>query len=443
MEEALKYFEFRYQYSKELYEANPRSESLKNGLAISYSRLGSIHQSMGHMEEALKYFENYNRFEKELYEANPQSEEIKEGLAISYQFLGIIHKSMGNMEEALKYFELYNKLGKELYEANPRSEEMKMNVANSIGWTGDLLIKMGKMDEGLKNIDKATQLFKDLYEANPRSESLKNGLAISYSKLGDIHQSMSHMEEALKNFENYNQLKKELYEANPRNVNLLEGLGISYYKLAMLYKSTGNDTIGKERFVECKKIISFLAANLPQVPKYREMNKVEFDSLTQNEDYSYHTQTDTNNENSYPIQKDTNKDDVLTDEQKLINNLIQNIKYGEALKLLKKQEESLRLKNYNPVEFQKNTGEQAFVVSKLGRFKEALQMYEIQSEICAINKINDKYVVSLISQAEILIKHLNKPKQAKDLLLEAIAVAEENKLNQMVHEAEKMLKEIK
>ena len=39
---------------------------------------------MGHMEEALKYFENIFRLGKELYEANPRNESLKNGLAISY-----------------------------------------------------------------------------------------------------------------------------------------------------------------------------------------------------------------------------------------------------------------------------------------------------------------------------------------------------------------------
>ncbi len=67
MEEALKYFEKRSVLGKELYEANPRNESLKNGLAISYEKLGDIHQAMGHMEEALKYFDDEVRLFKELY----------------------------------------------------------------------------------------------------------------------------------------------------------------------------------------------------------------------------------------------------------------------------------------------------------------------------------------------------------------------------------------
>ena len=78
--------------------------------AALYEKLGAIHQAMGHMEEALKYFENVNQLSKELYEANPRSESLKNGLAISYSKLGAIHQAMGHMEEALKYFENYNQL---------------------------------------------------------------------------------------------------------------------------------------------------------------------------------------------------------------------------------------------------------------------------------------------------------------------------------------------
>jgi tetratricopeptide (TPR) repeat protein len=324
MEEALKYFELRSVLGKELYEANPRSESLKNGLAISYSKLGNIHQSMGHMEEALKYFENdlaltkelyeanprseslknglANSFGmtgdlfiemgkmdegikniekatelfKELYEANPRSESLKNGLAISYSKLGSIHQSMGQMEEALKYFDDEVKLFKELYEANPCSESLKNGLAISYSKLGDIHQSMGHMEEALKYFDLRYKYSKELYEANPRSESLKNGLAISYEKLGDIHRSMGHMEEAFKYFEMRSVLGKELYEANPRSISLLEGLGISYYQLAMLYKAVGNNTIGRDRFAEWKKIISFLAANLPQVQKYRDWDKAEY-----------------------------------------------------------------------------------------------------------------------------------------------------------------------
>ncbi len=71
---------------------------------------------------------------------------------------------------------------------------------------------------------------------------------------------------------------KELYKSNPNNIGLLEGLGISYYKLAMINKEMSNDKEGRENFAECKKIVSFLAENFPQVPKYKEWKLEEYEN---------------------------------------------------------------------------------------------------------------------------------------------------------------------
>ncbi|MEZ5673275.1 MAG: hypothetical protein R3E08_13215 [Thiotrichaceae bacterium] len=78
---------------KELYESNPKSEGLKNGLAISYEKLGDIHQALGHTDTALEFFELETRLFKELYESNPKSVALKNGLAISYYKLGGIYQA--------------------------------------------------------------------------------------------------------------------------------------------------------------------------------------------------------------------------------------------------------------------------------------------------------------------------------------------------------------
>jgi tetratricopeptide (TPR) repeat protein/energy-coupling factor transporter ATP-binding protein EcfA2 len=276
MEEALNYFEEYSLLGKELYEANPLKESNKTSLAESYGELGDIYQAMGQMEEALKYFEKRSLLDKELYESNPLKESSKDWMAVSYQRLGVIHQEMGNLVKALKYLKKFSILEKELYEANPQNAVLKEGLAISYEKLGDIHQAMGHMEDALKYFEKRSDLGKELYEANPQKESLKSGIADSYNYLGNIHQAMGHLEEALKYFELYNKLEKELYEANPQNVSLLGGLGISYYKLAMIYKEIGNNQTGREHFAEWKKIISFLAQNVPGVSKYREWDKFEY-----------------------------------------------------------------------------------------------------------------------------------------------------------------------
>jgi len=134
----------------------------------------------------------------------------------------------------------------------------------------------GDFDKALQFFNDYSKLKKELYDANPKSEQLKNGLAISYSKLGDIYQELGDFDKALQFFNLDIELTKELYDANPKSVALFEGLAISYYKLAMVYKAKGDNENGMKNFKEVKRIVSILAENFPQIPKYKNWNKVEY-----------------------------------------------------------------------------------------------------------------------------------------------------------------------
>ncbi|TRZ48361.1 DUF4062 domain-containing protein, partial [bacterium] len=197
------------------------TSGLEKGEEFGYDRaglmekIGSIHQAMGHMEEALKYFEQRSMLGKELYESNPRNESLKKGLAISYEKLGSIHQMMGHLKEALEYFEEYNHLSSELYETNQYNNLLKNNLAISNSKSGEIHLSMGNMEEALKYFERDLELTKELYEDNPRDESFKNSLSISYWKLGDINKKMGYMEKALEYFKKFNQLCQELYNANP------------------------------------------------------------------------------------------------------------------------------------------------------------------------------------------------------------------------------------
>ena len=183
-------------------KANPS----KTAWPFPIQNSGSIHQAMGDMEKALDFFQKFAQLGLELFEANPKSEALKNGLAISYSKLGDIHQAMGDMQKALDFFQKRNcTLGIELFEANPKSEALKNGLAISYSKLGEIHQAMGDMQKALdffqKFADTAISLGLELFEANPKSESLKNGLAISYSKLGEIHQAMGDMQKALDFFQ--------------------------------------------------------------------------------------------------------------------------------------------------------------------------------------------------------------------------------------------------
>ena len=77
---------------------------------------------MGDMQKALDFFQKFAQLGLELFEANPKSEALKNGLAVSYSKLGEIHKAMGDMQKALDFFQKRTQLGLELFETNPKAK---------------------------------------------------------------------------------------------------------------------------------------------------------------------------------------------------------------------------------------------------------------------------------------------------------------------------------
>ena len=166
----------------------------KEHLAVSYEKLGSLEQSLGHLDKALAWFELYKTLIQKLSRANPHSEELKNGLAISYSKLGEIEQSLGHLDKALAWFELDLKITQELSRANPHSESLKNGLAISYSKLGSIEQSLGHLDKALAWFELRQALGEELSRANPHSEELKNGLAISYSKLAEVNQDKTQIQ---------------------------------------------------------------------------------------------------------------------------------------------------------------------------------------------------------------------------------------------------------
>jgi len=140
-DKALQFFKLENDLFKELYEANPKSENIKNGLAISYEKLGDIYQSLGDFDKALVFFNLRTQLGKELYEANPKSENIKNGLAISYEKLGVVYFDLNNEKEAKRNFENCKVLWEQLFKKNRQSIIIQSNYAEILAITAILEIQ--------------------------------------------------------------------------------------------------------------------------------------------------------------------------------------------------------------------------------------------------------------------------------------------------------------
>ncbi|MEK7254163.1 MAG: hypothetical protein AAB316_05420, partial [Bacteroidota bacterium] len=104
LDKALEYFEKRSKLGEELSAANPRSESLKNGLAISYYKLAGIYEAKGDLAKAFEYYSKDTQLTEEAWQNNPHSAQLKKYVAISYRQMSSILKKMGKQKEAAAWF---------------------------------------------------------------------------------------------------------------------------------------------------------------------------------------------------------------------------------------------------------------------------------------------------------------------------------------------------
>lgn len=86
-------------------------------IAISYSKLGGIYEATGDWKNALENYQERNRIGLEIYQSSPENLQYKNGLAISYARLGTFHLNQNEVSESLNHFLQSRTLFGELWEA--------------------------------------------------------------------------------------------------------------------------------------------------------------------------------------------------------------------------------------------------------------------------------------------------------------------------------------
>ena len=271
LEKALTFFEKYNQLGEELYKAHPENVSFKNGLAISYLKLGETYITLGQLDKALTFFEKYNQLREELYKAHPENVSFKYGLAVSYSKLGNTYTSSGNLQKALSFFEKETELFEELYEAHPENVSFKYGLAVSYSKLGETYTSSGNLQKALSFFEKYNLLSEELYESNPSSVEFKNGLAISYSKLGDTYTTLWQPDKALIFFEKCATLFENMYVSNSSNVSIKNGLAISYVKLGIFSRNQRSDMAQARHWFE--KAEALFAELVKASPAYAEFQK--------------------------------------------------------------------------------------------------------------------------------------------------------------------------
>lgn len=151
------------------------------------------------------------------------------------------------------------------------------NLIEQLRYEGKFLV-YHTLDNAAPYVYYAESVFKISHE-NSKDYIIKHDISVLAERKGNYYELIGKLDKALECFNLRYQLTKELYKANPKSVEILEDLAISYYKMAMVYKAKGDRKNGRKFFDEWKKIISYLAQNFPQIPKYQKWNNIKYKDI--------------------------------------------------------------------------------------------------------------------------------------------------------------------
>lgn len=73
-------------------------------LSMLSERIATYYKAAGNFDQALQFFHFYNQYSKELYEANPKNVGLLEGLAISFYKLAMVYKAKGDDKNGKQAF---------------------------------------------------------------------------------------------------------------------------------------------------------------------------------------------------------------------------------------------------------------------------------------------------------------------------------------------------
>lgn len=207
----------------------PKAEAWQK--ANAYSHLGELYTTQGYLNEELKAYTIFFEIYDSLSKRDTLSSFYKINLAVSYQKLGSLHNSLDDFDNALFFHHKGIKLFEELNITYPANVDFKSKLANSYLELGDVNAKLKCNNIALYFYDKGIKLFEELNVFYPTNVDFKNNVAVSCGKLGNTQMKLDSLDKALVYFEKNLEILIELYNAYPNKVDYKYNLAIAYLQL--------------------------------------------------------------------------------------------------------------------------------------------------------------------------------------------------------------------
>jgi tetratricopeptide (TPR) repeat protein len=266
-DKALEFYQKYNQLEQELHQDYPNQVEFKNGLAVSYSKLGRYTYSPGQARQSpgvlskLSILVDFRNSIRNFPIRSP----LKTGSPFLILNLGHTHTALGKLDKALVFYQKYNQLELELYQEYPNQVEFKNGLAISCQFLGNTHTALGQLDKALEFYQKE----KELYQNFLIRWNLKTHSPFPI-KTWNTHTALGQLDKALEFYEKFNQLEQELYQEYPNQVEFKNNLAVSFVKLGEFYTEYQPDSAkARTCFKEAKVLWEALVEQAPGVLEYQ------------------------------------------------------------------------------------------------------------------------------------------------------------------------------
>ena len=235
-------------------QTNAISDSYRQHLSASHSRLGKIKQLAGDMDIARSHFEAALEMNKDLH-ARVGNDGTAGDLCTSRDFLGDLESSAGNIDAARTHFESAMEIRKDMHGRIGNAETAR-NLAISHGKLGDLERSAGHMDAARSHFEAAMEIRKELHRLISKAGTAR-AMAFSHDRLGDLERSAGNIDAARYHFEAALEIASDLY-GRLGNADTARDLFVSLTQLGALERSAGHVDSAKSHFEAALQIASDL-----------------------------------------------------------------------------------------------------------------------------------------------------------------------------------------
>jgi tetratricopeptide (TPR) repeat protein len=222
------------------------------------------------LKASLDYYQKALNLREELYnhphdqETEAKRKSVKQGLAETYMRVGTIPLRMGDPARARDYFKKALPLRQELMASYPQDNDVLQDLARSYYAVGEMCLRLHETDSGKQYFAECLKLLEPLFQAKPNDLKQKQELARWCGIFGQKAESSGAYQDALRHYQRLVDLDRELVEIDPKNVDYQRNLGTAYYQLATIYLLLKDAAAADKNFHECLKIRQARADADPQ-----------------------------------------------------------------------------------------------------------------------------------------------------------------------------------